>query len=117
MSELQMNILQIAPVNCLFTGFHLHAFTELFVIMVINAVVIGFSGVSYAVYRMLIIQSLKEEVKPQKDSQAKELVSTNLFFFLYVTYLTVVVPRQSMHCHFLAANFAVITTKSCVISI
>ena len=87
-SVLQMNILQIAPVDCLFTGFYVDAFTELFVIMAINAFVIGFSGAAYAIYKVLILRSHEEEVKLTKESQAKELVSRNLFFFLYVTYLS-----------------------------
>lgn len=87
-SVLQMNILQIAPVICLFTGFRVDAFTELFLIMAINAVLIGFSGVAYAIYKVLILHSLEEEEKLTKESQAKELVSRNLFFFLYVTYLS-----------------------------
>ena len=83
-----MNKLQIAPVNCLLTGFHVDAFTELFVIMAINAFVIGFSGAAYAIYEVLILRSHEEEVKLTKESQAKDLVSRNLFFFLYVTYLS-----------------------------
>ena len=87
-SVLQMNILQIAPVNCLFIGIHVDAFTELFVIMAINAVLIGFSGVAYAVYKILILRGLEEQEKLTKESQAKDLVSRNLFFFLYGTYLS-----------------------------
>lgn len=89
-SVLQMNILQIAPVNCLFIGFHVDAFTELFAIMAINAVVIGFSGVAYGIYKALILRrSLEEEETfTTKESQAKELLSRNAFFFLYVTYLS-----------------------------
>ena len=88
-SVLQMNILQIAPVNCLFRGFHVDAFTELFVIMAINAVVIGFSVVAYGIYKVIILRrSHEEKEKFAKESQAKALVSRNLFFFLYVTYLS-----------------------------
>ena len=89
-SVLQMNILQIAPVNCLFIGFHVDAFTELFAIMAINAVVIGFSGVAYGIYKALILRKRleEEETLTAKESQAKELLSRNVFFFLYVTYLS-----------------------------
>ncbi|KAL9955905.1 hypothetical protein ACROYT_G037304 [Oculina patagonica] len=89
-SVLQMDILQIAPVNCLFIGLHVDAFTNLFVIMAINAAVIGFSGVAYGVRKVLILRnrSLDEVEKSRQVSQVKELVNRNVFFFLYVTYLS-----------------------------
>lgn len=66
------------------------AFTELFAIMAINAVVIGFSGVAYGIYKALILRrSLEEEETfTTKESQEKDLLSRNVFFFLYVTYLS-----------------------------
>ena len=87
---LQLNILQMAPLHCLSPGLHVDAFVNLFVIMAINAAVIGFAGAAYGV-RKLIISSdrhLEEETKRSKVSQAKELVCRNVFFILYVTYLS-----------------------------
>ena len=89
-SVLQLDMLQIAPLNCLYTGLHVDAFTNLFVIMTINAAVICFSGVAYGVRKVLILRnrSLEKEEKSRKVSQLKELVNRNLFFCLYVTYLS-----------------------------
>ena len=87
---LQMNILQIAPIQCLIPGMQVDAFANLLAMMAINAAVIGFSVVFYRVRKMVIlkIQSLAEEEKTGKISQTKELVYKNLFFILYVTYLS-----------------------------
>jgi len=85
-----MNILQIAPIQCLIPGMQVDAFANLLAMMAINAAVIGFSVVFYRVRKMVIlkIQSLAEEEKTGKISQTKELVYKNLFFILYVTYLS-----------------------------
>ena len=87
---LQMNLLQITPVNCLFPGLHVDAFGDLSMIMSLNFVVIGTSGVVYGVYKLIILrnQNLDDEEKSNRISQTKELVYKNLFFFMYVTYLS-----------------------------
>ena len=87
---LQMNLLQITPVNCLFPGLHVDAFGDLSMIMSLNFVVIGTSGVVYGVYKLIILrnQNLDDEEKSNRISQTKELVYKNLFFFIYVTYLS-----------------------------
>ena len=87
---LQMNLLQITPVNCLFPGLHVDAFGDLSIIMSLNFVVIGTSGVVYGVYKLIILrnQNLDDEEKSNRISQTKELVYKNLFFFMYVTYLS-----------------------------
>ena len=87
---LQMNILQVAPVHCLFPGLNVNAFGNLVVTMAINAAVIGFCGIAYGVRKMIIIRSsvLQLDVKSREVSQTKELTCRNLFFFLYVTYLS-----------------------------
>ena len=87
---LQMNVLQIAPVHCLFPGLHVDAFGSLFAMMAINAAFIGFSGVTYGIRKVTILRSrsLENEEKSRKISNTKELVYRNLFFFLYVTYLS-----------------------------
>ena len=87
---LQMNLLQIAPVHCLFPGIQVDAFGELCLIMAINFAFIGVSGIVYAIRTMMILRNrnLEDEEKSNKISQTKELVYRNLFFFLYVTYLS-----------------------------
>ena len=87
---LQVNILQIAPVHCLLPGFHVDAFGNLIVMMTINATVIGIYGVAYGIRKVILLRnrSLLEEERLKKLSEARELVFRNLFFFLYVTYLS-----------------------------
>ena len=86
---LQLNVLQIAPVQCLFHGLHIDAFGSLLAIMAINAAVIALSGIGYGVYKVVIrSMNLEEGEKSRKVFGAKELVYRNLFFFLYVTYLS-----------------------------
>ena len=89
---LQLNILEMAPVHCLFPGLQLqvNAFANLFAIMTINAALIVFAGVIYGVRKLIILRNehLEEEEKLDKISQVKENVYRNLFFFLYVTYLS-----------------------------
>ena len=85
----QLNILQIAPAHCLFSGLPDDAFGNLFAMMTINAAVVCFSGVAYGVRKVIILrtESMDDETKLQEISQTKELVFKNLFFFLYVSYL------------------------------
>ena len=87
---LQLNIFQIAPVHCLFTGLNVDAFANLFAIMTINAVVIASACVAYGVRKVIISRNGKmgEEEKSQKIAEFKEAVYKNVFFFLYVTYLS-----------------------------
>ena len=47
---LQFNLLQIAPIQCLFKGLQVDAFGSLFALMSVNSVVIGLSGVYYELY-------------------------------------------------------------------
>ena len=86
----QLNILQIAPAHCLFKGLPSDAFGNLFAMMAINAAVIGLSVVAYKVRKRIILraESMNDETKSLEISETKELVSKNLFFFLYVTYLS-----------------------------
>ena len=87
---LQFNILQIVPIQCLFKGLQVDAFGSLFALMGMNSVIIGLSGVSYGVYKAIILrrQSLQDKEKSKRLKKAKELVYRYLFFFLYVTYLS-----------------------------
>ena len=87
---LQMNFLQITPLNCLFPGLHMGAFGDLCLITSLNVAVIGTSGVGYGVYKLIILrnQNFDDEEKSNRISQMKEFVYKNLFFFMYVTYLS-----------------------------
>ena len=87
---LQLNILQIAPAHCLFPGLPDDAFANLFAMMAMNAVVIGFFGVAYGVRKVIILraESLDAEMKSTEISRTKEFAFRNVFFFLYVTYLS-----------------------------
>ena len=87
---LQLDILQIAPVECLVPALHVDAFRSLFAMTVLNAAFIAFFGIAYGVRKLIILtnQGLNKEEKSTKVSQTKEFVYRNLFFFLYVTYLS-----------------------------
>ena len=87
---LQLNVFQMTPVHCLIPGLQADAFGNLFAIMTINAAIIVFAGGVYGVNKMIIASngSLKAEEKSLKISQIKETVYRNLFFFLYITYLS-----------------------------
>lgn len=87
---LQLNILQIAPAHCLFSGLHVNAFGNLLVMMTINAAVIGILAVGYGVRKQIILRrkNLESAEKIIKVSQTKEFAYRNVFFFLYTTYLS-----------------------------
>lgn len=86
---LQMNVLQVAPMDCLNPALHVDAFGNLFATMAVNASLISISGIAYEVFKVFLRNSrLGEEEKLSKLSQTKELIYKNLFFFLYVTYLS-----------------------------
>ncbi|XP_078345370.1 cysteine repeat modular protein A-like [Oculina patagonica] len=87
---LQMDVLRIAPIDCLSSLFHVNAFGSLLAMLAINAAVIGFSVVAYGVRKVTILLNVKLQngEKSDKISETKELVYRNLFFFLYVTYLS-----------------------------
>ena len=53
---LQINLLQIAPIHCLFQEFHVDAFGDLFVILSINAIAIVGAGVIYGVRKIFILR-------------------------------------------------------------
>ena len=95
---LQMDVLQITPIHCLFTRLRPDAFENLFIIMAINAAVIGFSAVFYGLRKVIILRSrnLQDNDRLRKISQTKEFVFRNLFFFLYVTYLTTCAKTASV---------------------
>ena len=87
---LQLNILQMTPLHCLSLGLQVDAFGNLFTIMAMNAAVIGLAAVAYGVRKVTITRNLYlgDDGKARKLSQTKELTYRNLFFLLYVTYLS-----------------------------
>ena len=95
---LQMDILQIAPMGCLISGFEVNAFGSLLGIMAINAVVISASVAAYGVRKAMILRKgdLENDEKSRKISEIKELLFRNLFFFLYVTYLSTCAQTASV---------------------
>ena len=84
----QMNILQIAPLHCIFPGLEFDAFTSLFAVMGLNiaAVIIALASLALATWISTRHMSNEEE-KMKKKERIKAIVKRNLFFFLYVTYL------------------------------
>ena len=97
---LQMDVLQIAPMGCLINGFQVNAFGSLLAIMVINAAAISISVAVYAVRKAIIVWNPNpqndEKSRSRKISETKELVFRNLFFFLYVTYLSTCAQTASV---------------------
>ncbi|XP_078379719.1 uncharacterized protein LOC144662718 [Oculina patagonica] len=86
---LQLNILQIAPIHCIFPVLKVDAFGSLFAILAINAGVIIISLVVYGIRKFFLIRGvLDDRAIAAKSSQAKELIYRNLFFVLFVTYLS-----------------------------
>ena len=87
---LQLNLLQIAPIHCLFPGLSVDALGDLCLIMAMNIGVIGTFGIVYWVRKRVILKRQGQDDKEQssKISQTKEFIYRNVFFFLYVTYLS-----------------------------
>lgn len=101
---LQMNIFQIAPIQCLITEIQVDAFGNLLAVMAINATVIAVSIGFYIVRKAVILRNGKfdGEGKASKISQTKELVYKNMFFLLYVMYLSTCFKTASVlpfACH------------------
>ena len=87
---LQLNLFQIAPIHCLFPGLKVNAFGDLLLILSLNAIAVTTSGVVYGIRRRIIFgkKHLEDEQKRAKTSHMKEIVYKNLFFILYITYLS-----------------------------
>ena len=66
--------------------------------MATNTAVIGFSDIIYGVRKVIISRrpSLQNDDKSKSISQTKEMVFRNLFFFLYVTYLSTCVKTANV---------------------
>ena len=85
----QLNVFQIAPLHCIFPELKFNAFKGLFAILATNATAIIVAILIYCLRKLLLERSASsKEEKLRKSSQTKELILRNLFFFLYVTYLS-----------------------------
>ena len=88
---LQLNVLQIAPIHCLFPQLKVDALESLFAILAMNAAAVAVAGTSYGIKRLLMIfksRHLENDAEAKQISKCKELIYRNLFFFLFVTYLS-----------------------------
>ena len=86
---LQLNLLQIAPIHCLFSGLRVDALGDLCLIMTMNITVICAFGIVYSIRKVIILKRRLNDVEKSIEiSQAKEVLYRNLFFFLFVTYLS-----------------------------
>ena len=87
---LQLNVLKIAPIHCLFPNVKVDAFGRLYAILCINAAVIIFGITFYGIRKVLITRRTLEsqEEKIKKISETKQMAYKGVFFFLFVTYLS-----------------------------
>ena len=86
---LQLSVFQIAPIHCLFPNVKMNAFGSLFAILAMNAAAILLSVLVYLLRKLCLLRStLNKEQKEKKIVKTKELIYRNLFFFLYVSYLS-----------------------------
>ena len=87
---LQLNVLQIAPIHCLFANLKVDAFGRLYAILTINAAVIIFGFTFYGIRKVIITRKTFEsqEEKAKKFSETKKTAYKAVFFVLYVTYLS-----------------------------
>ena len=84
----QVNVLQIAPLQCVLPSLKFDAFARLFAVMGLNvgAVITAFASLAIVTW-ISTRHNLNEAEKLKKKENIKALVKRNLFFFLYVTYL------------------------------
>ena len=87
---LQLNVLQIAPIHCLFANLKVDAFGRLYAVLSINAAVIIFGFTFYGIKKVLITRKTleRQREKVKKISKTKQTAYKAIFFALYVTYLS-----------------------------
>ena len=86
---LQMNVFQVAPIHCLLPNVKMNAFGNLFAILGMNIAAILVAALAYKLRKLFLLRStLNKEEKEKKVGQTKEVIYRNLFFFLFVTYLS-----------------------------
>ena len=86
---LQINVLQIAPLHCMSLSLQVDAFGRLLAVMSFNAGVVVIALLIYGARKLQIARNkeMLDDEKIKALSRAKQLVYTNLFFLLFVTYL------------------------------
>ena len=86
---LQMNVFQVAPIHCLLPNVKMNAFGNLFAILGMNIAAILVAALAYKLRKLFLLRStLNKEEKEKKVGQTKGVIYRNLFFFLFVTYLS-----------------------------
>ena len=87
---LQLNILEMTPINCVFKDLNVDAFANLLSMMAVNFATVICAGLCYLVRKAVVSSKagMVDDEKSKKISQSKETVYKNLFFFLYITYLS-----------------------------
>ena len=87
---LQLNVLQIAPIHCLYPNLKVDAFGRLYAILSINAAIIILGFAVYSIRKVLITRKAFEsqEDNVKKILETKQMTYRAVFFFLYVTYLS-----------------------------
>ena len=86
---LQMNVFQVAPIHCLLPNVKMNAFGNLFAILGMNIAAILVAALAYKLRKFFLLRStLNKEEKEKNVGQTKEVIYRNLFFFLFVTYLS-----------------------------
>ena len=86
---LQMNVFQVAPIHCLLPNVKMNAFGNLFAILGMNIAAILVAALAYKLRKLFLLRStLNKEEKEKKVGQTKEVIYRNLFFFLFLTYLS-----------------------------
>ena len=87
---IQLNVLQFAPITCVFKNLKMDAFDDVNAMMGVNMGVIVISFVVYMLWKTHISRrrNLDQEGKVKVLSQAKEAVYRVAFFVLFATYLS-----------------------------
>ena len=87
---IQLNVLQFAPIHCVFPSLKMDAFDDMKAMMGVNIGVIVISFVVYMLWKTHISRrrNLDQEGKVKVLSQAKEAVYRVAFFMLFATYLS-----------------------------
>ena len=89
---LQLSVLQIAPVQCVFPELKrdtYNAFASLYAMFAVNVAAIIVAFACCGISKLIVARKpYSQEKKLKKTSYTKELIYRNLFFFLFVTYLS-----------------------------
>ena len=105
---LQVNVVQIAPIQCLFENLKVNAFGSLYAILALNTFAVVVAIAVYGIRKLTLMRNtLSKKVKDKKMSQTREVIYRNLFFFLHVTYLSTCLKTANvlpLSCHTICAD-------------